>query len=308
MTRTVLRALVLAAMFAVTGGRGVIAAAGPQPEIHIEDVTRFYQVYDAAGGHPSAAQLQQDYLDAGSDGLHQLAKLRNVTGERIADALAKRPEMYVEARKCVAVLPRVRQRLHAALGKLGALYPQARFPPVTIAVGRGKPVGVGSPATGVQIGLEALCSTDWLNPDLEDRFVHVIAHEYVHVQQSQALGDDPHPTVLQISLIEGIAEFTGELISGDVSYSQLRKQVAGRENQIETDFAADEDKTDLSKWIYNGTPDKPGDLGYWVGYRIAKAYYQHAPNKRRALREMLQMTDPKAFLAKSGWRPGIELR
>jgi uncharacterized protein YjaZ len=160
----------------------------------------------------------------------------------------------------------------------------------------------------VQIGLEALCTTDWLNPNLEDRFVHVIAHEYVHVQQSQALGDDSHPTVLQASLIEGIAEFTGALISGDVAYSQLRKQVSGRELQIETDFAADEDKTDLSKWIYNGTADKPGDLGYWVGYRIAKAYYQHAPDKRRALREILQMTDPKAFLAKSGWRPGIRLQ
>ena len=306
--RSAVWSLAFAVVLAVSAARSALTGAGPQPEIHIEDVTRFYQVYDAAGGHPSAQQLQRDYLDAGSDGLHQLAKLRNVTGERFADALAKRPEMYVEARRCVAVLPRTRQRLQVALGKLGALYPEARFPPVTIAVGRGMPVGVGSPATGVQIGLEALCSTDWLNPDLEDRFVHVIAHEYVHVQQSQALGDDPHPTVLQISLIEGIAEFTGELISGDVSYSQLRKQVAGRENQIETDFAADEDKTDLSKWIYNGTPDKPGDLGYWVGYRIAKAYYQHAPNKRRALREMLQMTDPKAFLAKSGWRPGIELR
>jgi uncharacterized protein YjaZ len=66
-------------------------------------------------------------------------------------------------------------------------------------------------------------------------------------------------------------------------------------------------KTDLSKWLYNGTMDKPGDLGYWIGYRIVKSYYQHAADKRRALREILEMTNPKAFLATSGWYPGIRL-
>ncbi len=33
-------------------------------------------------------------------------------------------------------------------------------------------------------------------------------------------------------------------------------------------------KTDLKDWIYNGTgtPEAPGDLGYWFGYLIATAY------------------------------------
>src|SRR3546814_8835751 len=74
-----------------------------------------------------------------------------------------------------------------------------------------------------------------------------------------------------------------------------------------TRFTADIDKTDLSDWVYNASPDTPGDLGYWVGYRIAKAYYRNAPDKRQALREIFGMSDPKAFLEKSGWYPGIEL-
>jgi hypothetical protein len=281
-------------------------AAGPV--IHIEDVALFYKVYDAADRHPTADQLQHDYIDPGSDGLHVFAKLRNISGTSIAENLAKHPETYSDAKRCMVVLPRVRRRLEAALRKLGRLYPEAKFPPVTIAVGRGKPVGVGSPATGVQIGLEALCATNYLNPNVEDRFVHVIAHEYAHVQQSQALNDDKNPTVLEASLVEGVAEFTAELISGEVGYSQLRAQTKGHEKEIETSFVADEDKTDLSKWLYNGTTEKPGDLGYWVGYRIAKSYYQHAYDKRQALREILEMTDPKAFLAGSGWYPGIKLK
>jgi Predicted Zn-dependent protease (DUF2268) len=285
-------------------------AAGPAvgPVIQIDDVERFYKVYDAAGGHPSADQLQRDYIDPGSDGLHHLAKVRNVSGAAIAKTLTEHPEIYSDARRCTAVLPQVRERLQVAMLKLRDLYPEAKFPPVTIAVGRGKPVGVGSPAFGVQIGLEALCATNWMNPNVEDRFVNVIVHEYAHVQQSQALADDEHPTVLEMSLIEGAADFTAELISGEISSYQFVGTMQGREKEIETAFVPDEDKTDISKWLYNGTREKPGDLGYWVGYRIVKSYYQHAADKRQAFREILEMTDPKAFLAQSGWYPGIQLR
>src|SRR5258708_353852 len=44
------------------------------PVIRIDDVGRFYTVYDAAGSRPTAEQLQRDYLDVGSDGLHTFAK------------------------------------------------------------------------------------------------------------------------------------------------------------------------------------------------------------------------------------------
>lgn len=285
-----------------------LAAAPAGPDIHIEDVARFYAVYDAASGHPTADQIQHGYLDPGSDGLHQFAAARNTTAARIADAIAKRPEIYTDARRCMAELPQVRRRLEISMHKLGEIYPEAIFPPVTIAVGRGRPVGISGPGMGVQIGLEALCATNYLNADVEDRFVHVIAHEYIHAQQSPVLGNDDHPTVLERSLLEGAAEFVGELTSGEVAYSNFGATTKGHEKAIETAFAADVDKTDLSAWLDNGTADKPGDLGYWVGYRICKAYYQHAPDKQRAVAEIIQMTDPKAFLARSGWYPGIRLR
>lgn len=285
-----------------------IAQAPTGPAIHIEDVDLFYKIYTAAGGQPTADQLQRDYLDRGSEGLHQFAKARRITGAAIAENLSKRPEMYSNAKRCMEVLPAARKRAEAALQTLGRLYPEAKFPPVTIAVGRGKPVAIGSPVTGVQIGLEALCATEWLNPNVEDRFVHLIAHEYAHVQQVEALVDDEHPTVLSMSIIEGAAEFVAELISGKPSNARLGDSTAGREKEIETAFVADQDKTDVSAWLYNSTVEQPRDLGYWVGYRIVKSYYQQAKDKRVALREIIQMNDPKSFVSKSGWYPGVTLR
>ena len=284
-----------------------VPAQSAETMIHTDDVDLFYKVYDAADGHPIAEQLQRDYLDAGSEGLHNLAKLRNVSGMRIADTLSKHPELYVKARGCTAALPRVRERVEVALRNLVRLYPQARTPPVTIAVGRGKPVGVGSPVTGLQIGLEALCSAEWMNPNVEDRFVHVIVHGYAHVQQVRELVDDEHPTVLERSLIEGAAEFVAALTSGKTGYAHFDALTKGREREIETAFVADVDQTELSRWVDNSTMEKGNDLGYWVGYRICKAYYQRATDKRQALREILELSDPHAFLAKSGWQPGMTL-
>ncbi len=146
----------------------VVTTATParSATIEVDDVYRFYAIYDAAGGRPTADQLQR-YIDTGSPGLRVFAEQRKTSGARIAEAIATKPEVFSDARRCVDVLPRVRQRLEVALDTLGRLYPEARFPPVTIAVGRGKPVGIGSPGTGVQIGLEALCATSYLNPDVE---------------------------------------------------------------------------------------------------------------------------------------------
>lgn len=286
------------------------AASAPGPEIRTGDVDRFYALYDATGGEPDIGRIQRDYLDHASDGFVAFIKMRRITADRIAATLAARPDLYVKARGCAAQLPGIRTRLAASLGKMRTLYPDARLPPVTLAIGRGKPVGTAN-ADGVMIGLEALCAADFMVADPQDRFVHVIAHEYVHVQQSAAgSADEEGATVLKAALLEGGAEFIGELMSGAVSYQHLTRITRTREAVFEAGFLDDIDKpAEGSRWLYNGlgTADWPGDLGYWVGYRIAKAYYARAKDKRAAVRDLIELRDPRAILAASGWKPGIRL-
>lgn len=299
----------LAAAWACSASDAPAAAAiAPRPQILIQDVVRFYEVYDAADGRPTADQLQRDYIDSGSEGLHQFAKVRNLSGATLATALALRPADYFGARRCVAALDNVRRRLTVALGRLGELYPAAKYPPVTIFIGPDNTGGT-TRAAGVLVGLETICRANWLEPNIEDRLVHLIAHEYAHVQQPVAQGDSTGATVLLASEIEGGAEFIAELTSGSVSNTELALWTRGRTRRIETAFVADEYSTDKSNWLFNGpgTPQKPGDLGYWVGYRIVKSYYLHATDKRAALRDIIQVQDARAFLAKSGWFPGIIL-
>lgn len=294
---------------ALIGGASVLlpvpaaAHGGNLVEIRTDDVGLFYRLYDATGGKPDAAVLQSAYIDAASDGVRQFVPNRIVSGAALAKVVAQNPAVYDQARGCMKVLPQVSSKLQAAFRKLAQIDPAATFPPVTILVG-GNNSGGTTGKSGVLIGLEVACRASWLQADPTERLFHLIAHEYGHVEQSPELDDETVPTtVLRQSLIEGTAELVGALISGQVSNVHLQKWTQGHEAEIDARFLADADKADLGDWLYNGvgTPEKPGDLGYWVGYRIAKAYYDRASDKRAALKTLLELKDPKAVLLQSGW-------
>ncbi len=100
---------------------------------------------------------------------------------------------------------------------------------------------------------------------------------------------------------------SASLTSGETINPQLKAWTRGHECAIERAFVQDASGTDTSRWMYNGvgTPDKPGDLGYWVGYRIAKAYYANASDKKQAIADLLGVDNETApaLLKRSGWAP-----
>src|SRR3546814_14633185 len=100
-------------------------------EIQTEDVTRVYSVYEAAGGHPTAEQIQRDYPDGGTEGLRHLTPVRNVNAQNIARAVETRPEFYTKARTCLAARPRIRARPATPSHTLPRLPPDAAPHPAT---------------------------------------------------------------------------------------------------------------------------------------------------------------------------------
>lgn len=102
-----------------------------------------------------------------------------------------------------------------------------------------------------------VCATVRPGETIDYRFVHLIAHEYAHVEQPK---DEIHPTVLSQSLKEGVAQLIAELTSGRIGNSYLPACVRGRERAVGEHFLKEANETDLSKWLDNGvgTPEKPG--------------------------------------------------
>lgn len=283
------------------------AADAPPVMLRVDDVERFYRLYDATHGQPTAAQLQARYLGPGSPALHQFVVSRIDNAHKLADAIAKRPADFAQARSCLPALAKTRSQLPAVYARFAALYPASTFPPVTFVIGRDSTGGTTT-RDGIAIGLETMCRLDLMHADAGERFTHIIAHELAHVQQPAGQVDaPPGATLLFQALLEGGAEFMAELTSGEVSYGHMKTWTRGKECAIEHAFQKDAPGSDISQWLYNGfgTPDKPGDLGYWVGYRIAKASYANAADKRQAIADLLNVDneDAPALLARSGWAP-----
>ena len=49
------------------------------------------------------------------------------------------------------------------------------------------------------------------------------------------------------------------------------------------------------------TLDRPADLGYFIGYRIAQAYFEQASDRPSALQVLLRGRDAEAILRESGY-------
>ncbi|MCB9397497.1 MAG: hypothetical protein H6510_06765 [Acidobacteria bacterium] len=60
---------------------------------------------------------------------------------------------------------------------------------------------------------------------------------------------------------------------------------------------------DASRRIANNKTipaDWPADLGYFMAYRFAQAFYDQAQDKQAALQTLFYVDDPQAILEKSG--------
>jgi hypothetical protein len=86
-------------------------------------------------------------------------------------------------------------------------------------------------------------------------------------------------------------QIVSELISGRVN-------TTGREKMLWFEFKKDMRRNDLSKWIYNlgVIKDRPADLGYYIGYKICETYYNHMSDKRKAIKNIIEMKDFEKFL------------
>jgi hypothetical protein len=200
--------------------------------------------------------------------------------------------------------------LRATFRKLKDLYEPSVFPNVYFLIGR---MNSGGTVTdqGLLIGVEMYGMTQdtpvdelsaWHKAVLRPitAIPHIVAHELIHYQQKYPKKDS---TLLGAAINEGSADFIGELISGNLINPHLHTYADPRERELWTKFQKDMDGQDLSRWLYQGDKarDRPADLGYYVGYKICQSFYRHAPDKKVAVKSILEIKDFKEFLTASNY-------
>jgi hypothetical protein len=319
-TRTLARTVILAT--GVTASLPAPAAAHARAQetdpdgvrIETRDVGRFLDALDAlriAGTtEDSIRVLQERYLEGGSPGLEAWIHSRIGSAELLLAQVKSRPEYYAHLRSSLAGLDSAGPAIRHTFRRFKELYPDARFTDVYLVIGRMNSGGTTS-SDAILIGAEmygrdATAPThelsEWERAVLRDArdLPLIVVHELMHINQVPPHGP---ATLLQASLREGGADFIGELVSGGNINSHVHEWADSREAELWKEFKARMGGTDFTGWLYDTTrTDRPADLGYWMGYRIAEAYYEEASDKERAIGDILAAPrDPEEFLERSGY-------
>lgn len=278
--------------------------------LEVADIRRLAQVLrsiDAGGVNDTAAVIEREYLADASPGLRAYAANYEVTGASIASALAAHPSLYAELDALASAIIAQEDALRAAFRQLLDLFPDAVFPPIWFVVGDNGPGGLTRPE-GVLVAAERFTSRP-------QDVVPLALHELAHFQQAMVQGVEvyrriygPDQTLLALALREGSAELIAELTTGRNINATAERYGLANEPELWSRFREEMHGKDPGDWMFEQPTNDAGwppDLGYWIGYRIARRYYDQAENKRQAILDILGLTDFDAFLQASRYAGGV---
>ena len=252
------------------------------------DSKSFWTAFDKMG--KSKENPFVEYMQKGSPGVKAFTENRIINADSLFAVVKNRKADYELSRHVLDNIAAKEKRVRAIYSALKYWYPNANFPPIYFVYGRFNSGGTSAPE-GIIVGTEKLQNLDGISG--------LVAHELIHYQQN-IQGKD---MLLKWCLLEGGADFIGELISGD-AINQLSYQY-GEQNKhrLCQEFVARLKNTDYQDWLYGSSEidDRPNDLGYWIGYKITEAYFNNQQDKQKAIDEILNMKDPLHFLKQSGF-------
>jgi hypothetical protein len=295
------------------------------------DIDNFWRAFDLAAKETDTAKkiaiYQAEYFDKGSVGLQDFVRLRIKSAQDLVTAIDKMPRFYAAVRPSSRRVAEMEKELRQNFYKFKQLYPNAVFPDIYFLIGVASTGGTTS-RNGLLIGAE-LCSLTPQTPRDEfagmlktflpqeeekqiqllgtryfetsvkpvDNIPSIVVHELCHFNQKF-----PEPkNLLGKALQEGPCDFISEVIVGKVMNPVQKTYGNQHEKELWQTFKTQMHENKIQDWFYNlmSAKDKPSDLGYYMGYKISQAYYQNAKNKKEAIKDILEISDFDAFLAKS---------
>jgi hypothetical protein len=307
----------LSILLAAVVGAGCSSATGPdgfpnpaEARIVTSDVAAFWTAFDRIKSNTDTVPLRE-YIDNGTVGLKDFTEARWKNSKTLTQAVWQQRAYYASVRNTSLAAAETAPQIRAAFAIADTLIDDAIFPDVYFTIGWMATGGTVS-AHGLLIGVELFSLapdspvatlSPWQKSVVRstDILPAVVAHELVHYQQTPDAR-----TLLSQAIHEGVADFIGKMLAGRSLNEHIEAYGLEHEAQLWAEFQQAMYGTDISRWLYNGgslavSSTRPADLGYFMGARIAEAYYKRASNKHQAIQEILTIRDYNAFLAASGY-------
>lgn len=288
-----------------------------KPKLITTDVANFWIAYDKALVDTAnfRALIKEYYFDKASAGMQDYMGIKVASIDAFVKFLKATPKLHEAIRYNSLAGDRMKEETYTSFARFKEIYPAALYPDVYFVIGAFTSGGTVSDK-GLLIGINQFCDDptvpkDELTEQLKTRFVKkdyivgLVPHELIHFQQNNLKRDT---TTLAGAITEGMADFIGEQICGINANEVLYQWAKGKEKAIWKRFLPDMNLKRYKSWLANSqtsTPDSPPDQGYWIGYQICKAYYEQAPDKKKAIDDMLHIQDYPKFLKDSKWEEKV---
>lgn len=281
------------------------------PIVSFSDVGRFLDAFDhlatARTLNDSADVLWREYYLPATPGLRSFIKLRIGSPFELLEQIRSHAKYYAHLRASLGGLSNHAARVSASLDRFKTLYPAARLAPVYFTIGRMTSGGtisndqllIGAEMYGRDATAPANEFNEWERTVLRDTAMvaTIVVHELMHVNQP---GSNP-PTLLGAALREGGADFVAEVVTGRNINAHVHEWGLPREPELWAEFSQVMNEKDRGDWFgAQRRAGRPADLGYFIGYRIAKAYYDRTADKAAAIGEILN-ADAARVLAQCGY-------
>lgn len=273
-------------------------------ELITTDIDNFWEAFELAKPDYAPQPFDDIYLKKGSKGLKAFTKNRIRSAEYLSTVVRKNAGYYNSIKYSTLKVSQMEDEIIQSLVKLKEIYPKATFPPVYFVIGA---LNSGGTATGrnLIIGVDMYGLTEdtpkeelsnWLKSVLKpiEEIPHIVAHEVIHFQQKYDGG-----SLLKRSIKEGAADFIGELISGSHINKHVHEFANPRERELWKEFQGKMLTKDTKGWLYSSQEGRPNDLGYWIGYKITKSYYDNSLDKKKAIDDIMHINNFEKFLKES---------
>jgi hypothetical protein len=275
--------------------------------VYTSDIDRFWKAYDSVATTSDTTKqtdfIQRLYVDKATPGLNAFMKARDYN-----------PKFWKSIRSNTLNIKNQVPAITSSIENFRKLYPEMRPSKMYFTIGGLRSGGtttddmvlVGAEIATADKNTDASELNDWLKNVFKNQqpsnLVALNVHEYVHTQQK---GGDGQLLLAQV-ITEGAADFIAELVTRKKNNNAYMIYGREHEQELKEKFLIEMFSGATGNWLYNGANNPHPDLGYFVGYSICQAYYEHHADKKQAIKKIIeldytneqQVTD---FLRQSGY-------
>jgi hypothetical protein len=269
-----------------------------------DDLHNFLKAFKMINdGADLAETLKKEYLDKASPGLKNYMEDVGFELKDFVERYEKYRKSYLSLPELPGLLVSQENSIRKSLHNMKKIFPKPVFIPIYYIVG----ISGGLHAEPSEVGIRLAFSRSPTHDHLADLKLTII-HELIHVQQFLAIGIEEYHSIyedkqslLAVSIREGVAEYLTHLITGEYSKKEVYNYITKDEKNIWERFKGEMHNREFGDWLFSKPkdPGQPRDLGYIMGALIVESYYENAADKKKAIDEILKVTDYKEFLGRS---------